>query len=255
MSAETIYPSIDGQAVFITGGATGIGATMVEAFSRQGARVGFIDVNGDAAHRFAETLAQKTNVRPWFEVTDVTDVAAMQATIQRASDSLGPIRALVNNVGNDQRLTPSELTLERWQQCMAVNLDAAFFASQSVYDGMRKAGGGSIVNISSINAELAPKKMSGYVTAKAGLIGMTKALARDFGDAAIRVNAVLPGWVVTERQLDSWLTPEAEAKWMEQVALKARLMPNDVANLVLFLIADDSAMITGQKFIIDGGRL
>jgi NAD(P)-dependent dehydrogenase (short-subunit alcohol dehydrogenase family) len=137
---------------------------------------------------------------------------------------------------------------------MAINLDAAFFAAQAGAQLMAKESGGSIINFSSINALLGPANMPGYVTAKAGLVGMTKALARDYGESEIRVNAILPGWVVTERQLDNWLTPEAEADWMQQVALKKRLQPSEVANLALFLAADDSRMITGQSFTIDGGR-
>ena len=184
----------------------------------------------------------------------MTDVPALQNAIQGAVSELGPLQALINNAANDNRHSPSEVTAQSWRDCMAINLDAAFFAAQAAAEIMQKQGSGSIINFSSINALLGPANMSGYVTAKAGLVGMTKALARDYGDSEIRVNAILPGWVVTDRQLQTWLTPEAEADWMKQVALKKRLQPVDVANLALFLAADDSRMITGQSFTIDGGR-
>jgi NAD(P)-dependent dehydrogenase (short-subunit alcohol dehydrogenase family) len=185
---------------------------------------------------------------------DVTDTQALQASIKAAVEELGPLQALINNAANDNRHSPAEVTTESWRDCMAINLDAAFFAAQTAAELMTRQSGGSIINFSSINALLGPSNMPGYVTAKAGVLGMTKALARDYGGSAIRVNAILPGWVVTERQLSSWLTPEAEADWMQQVALKERLQPSEVANLALFLAADDSRMITGQSFTIDAGR-
>lgn len=254
MYKPTIYPSVTDETVFITGGATGIGAAMVEAFALQGAKVGFIDLDATAAEQLASKLADQTGKRPWFQKVDVTDVTALQAAINTAIDELGPVLALINNVANDTRHSPLETTAEAWRNCMAVNLDATFFASQTVFPGMQRRARGSIINFSSINAILGPANMPGYVTAKAGLIGMGKALARDFGEAGVRVNSILPGWVVTQRQLDKWLSPEAEAEWMQQVALKKRLLPMDVANLALFLAADDSDMITGQAFTIDGGR-
>ena len=146
------------------------------------------------------------------------------------------------------------MSVSQWRDCLAINLDAAFFAAQAAAPVMAANGGGSIINFSSINATLGPSNMPGYVSAKAGLLGMTKALAKDYGADFVRVNAISPGWVVTQRQLDTWLTPEEEAAWMTQVALPRRLMPEDVANLALFLASNDSHMITGQNFTIDGGR-
>ncbi len=178
----------------------------------------------------------------------------MQEAIRDATEEFGPLYALVNNAANDNRHSPDQVTQQGWRDCMAINLDAAFFAAQTAASIMANASGGSIINFSSINALLGPSEMPGYVAAKAGIIGLTKALANDYGESDVRVNAILPGWVVTERQLQTWLTPEAEASWMEQVALKKRLMPADVANLALFLAADDSRMITGQRFTVDGGR-
>jgi NAD(P)-dependent dehydrogenase (short-subunit alcohol dehydrogenase family) len=254
MDESTQYPSLAERCVFITGGATGIGAAMVEAFAMQSARVAFVDVDLASAQALCDKVEGQCGRRPWFQLVDVTDVPALQNAIQVAVSELGPLQALINNAANDNRHSPSEVTAQSWRDCMAINLDAAFFAAQAAADIMQKQGSGSIINFSSINALLGPANMPGYVTAKAGLVGMTKALARDYGDSEIRVNAILPGWVVTDRQLQTWLTPEAEADWMKQVALKQRLQPADVANLALFLAAEDSRMITGQSFTIDGGR-
>ena len=254
MDEFTQYPSLAERCVFITGGATGIGAAMVEAFAMQSARVAGVDVDSASAQALCDKVEGQCGRRPWFQSADVTDVPALQNAIHDAVAELGPLQALINNAANDNRHSPSEVTAQSWRDCMAINLDAAFFAAQAAADIMQKQGSGSIINFSSINALLGPANMPGYVTAKAGLVGMTKALARDYGDSEIRVNAILPGWVVTDRQLQTWLTPEAEADWMKQVALKQRLQPADVANLALFLAAEDSRMITGQSFTIDGGR-
>jgi len=254
------YPSLSGRCVFITGGATGIGAAMVEAFALQDSKVAFVDLDLAAAQTLCDRLESEIGVRPWFQQVDVTDVSALQDSIENAVAELGPLQALVNNAANDQRHSPEDVTPESWRDCMAINLDATFFGAQAAAKVMTaantqtKSQGGSIINFSSINALLGPANMPGYVAAKAGIVGLSKALAADYGEADIRVNAILPGWVVTERQLDTWLTPEAEADWMEQVSLKKRLLPEEVANLALFLAADDSRMITGQAFTIDGGR-
>lgn len=250
------YPSLAGRRVFITGGATGIGAAMVDAFSEQGAVVGHCDLAGDAAAALAGQLEQAGQPRPWFRSVDVTDTAALQQAIRDFAAASGGLDVLVNNVANDTRHDTLETTEASWRACMAVNLDCAFFASQRAVELMRAAGkGGAIINFSSITALLGPGDMPGYVTAKAGLLGLTKALARQYGPDGIRVNAILPGWVVTQRQLDLWLTEEAEAEWMEQVCLKERITPRDAANLALFLAADDSRMITNQHFVVDAGRV
>ena len=253
MTEQTKYSSLVGKTVFITGGATGIGAAMVRAFSEQGSNVAFVDLDGDAANVLAADLEQSTGMRPWFKQLDVTNVAVLQSAIRESATELGPLHTLVNNAANDMRHTPADVTPESWRDTMAINLDATFFAAQTAAELMAMSGG-SIINFSSINALLGPANMAGYVAAKAAIVGLSRSLAKDFGGSNIRVNAILPGWVVTQRQLDTWLTAEAEAAWMEQVALKKRLLPVDVANLALFLAADDSAMITGQSLTIDGGR-
>ena len=254
MGASANYPSLREQCVFITGGATGIGAALVKAFTQQGARVAFVDIDVDAAASLVATVEEQQDAKPWFQAIDVTDAHALQQAIVKADTELGPLRVLVNNAANDMRHAPATVSPQSWRDCMAINLDAAFFAAQAASDLMIKRGGGSIINFSSINALLGPPNMPGYVTAKAGVIGLTKALARDYGTHKIRVNAILPGWVATERQLQTWLTPNEESLWMQQVALQERLLPEDVANLALFLAAAESKMITGQSFTIDAGR-
>jgi len=250
------YPSLEDRHVFITGGATGIGAALVKAFFEQGCQVSFIDVDSESAIKLIEILASDKALGkyiPKFILCDVTDIDALKSSVKLASERDGLITVLINNVANDSRHSIEETSPQSWQSCMAVNLDPVFFASQSVCKDMIATGGGSIINFSSINAILGPANMPGYVAAKSAIVGLTKSFARELGEKNIRVNSILPGWVVTEKQLDKWLTPEAEAKWMEQVSLQKRIQPEDVASLALFLAAEDSSMITGQEFIIDGG--
>jgi D-xylose 1-dehydrogenase len=238
-----VFSSLEGRAVFVTGGASGIGAAFVAAFRAQGARVATIDLT-----------VQGIPEGVWYRICDVRRVDDLRQAITDAQADIGPLTILINNVANDQRQTAHEVDAEAWRTSMAVNLDHVFHASRIVHPLMQAAGGGSIINLSSINAILGPAGMAPYVAAKAALIGLTKSLAREWGGDRIRVNAISPGWVVTERQLELWLTPEAEAEWSKQAALKDRLMPEHVARLALFLAADDSAMITGQNFVIDAGR-
>jgi D-xylose 1-dehydrogenase len=250
------YPSLAGRRVFITGGATGIGAAMVAAFSEQGAVVGYCDLAADAADALGAEVVRQGQAAPWFACVDVTDTAALQQAIGDFASASGGLDVLVNNVANDTRHDTLATTEASWRACMAVNLDSAFFAAQRAIALMLAGGtGGAIINFSSITALLGPGDMPGYVTAKAGLLGMTKALARQYGPDNIRVNAILPGWVVTQRQRDLWLTDAAEAEWMDAVCLKERITPRDAANLALFLAADDSRMITNQHFVVDAGRV
>ena len=254
MTTSASYPSLQGQCIFITGGATGIGAALVRAFAQQGANVAFVDIDVDSAKQLINELESEQGPKLWYQATDVTNVQALQQAILDADAQLGPVGVLVNNAANDMRHAPADVTAQSWRDCMAINLDAAFFAAQVAAGLMTQRNSGSIINFSSINALLGPSNMPGYVTAKAGIIGLTKALARDYGPNGVRVNAILPGWVATERQLQTWLTPDEESRWMEQVALQERLLPEDVANLALFLAATDSKMITGQSFTVDAGR-
>lgn len=254
MATSASYPSLQDQCVFITGGATGIGAALVKAFAQQGARVAFVDTGVDPATKLINEVESAQGPKPWFQAIDVTNTQALQQAILEADAQLGALSVLVNNAANDVRHAPGDVTPESWRDCMAINLDAAFFAAQAAAGLMTQRSSGSIINFSSINALLGPSNMPGYVTAKAGIIGLTKALARDYGPDGVRVNAILPGWVATERQLQTWLTPDEESRWMQQVALQERLLPEDIANLTLFLAAAESKMITGQSFTIDAGR-
>ena len=240
------YPSLRGKVVFITGGGSGIGAVLVEAFHAQGARVAFV------SHSDEGDLSGRLGV--WFESGDVTDVPWFEAAIGRACGALGAIDILINNVANDSRHIAADTNEDAWRKGLAVNLDAAFLAARAVQPGMKAKGGGAIINISSINALLGPPEMVTYVAAKGAINAMTKALAREWGRDNIRVNVLSPGWVITERQLKLWLTPEAEQEWMKLTALQTRILPEDVAQLAMFLSADDSSKITGQNFVIDGGR-
>ena len=249
------YPSLIGRTVFITGGASGIGACMVRQFAEQGARVGLIDIDEQAARDVLDGVRERGFDPPWFRRVDVRDVGLLKAAIVDFAEGHGGLSVLVNNVADDSRHSLLEVTEESWRDGLSINLDSAFFASQTAIPIMQGAGQGSIINFSSINALIGPTQMPGYVSAKSALLGLTKALARHYGSDGIRVNAILPGWVATERQLASWLTEEAEREWMKDVALKRRILPEDVANLALFLASEDSSMITNQFFVIDGGRV
>ena len=249
MTGYASYPSLAGRVAFVTGGATGIGEALVEAFHGQGARVGYLDRDAAAGSKLAARLPGA-----WFGACDVTDAAALEETLAAAATALGSIDVLVNNVADDTRHAAADTDAEAWRAALAVNLDPTFLAARAVRPAMASAGAGVILNLGSINALLGPAGMAAYVAAKGAVSALTKALAREWGPDGIRVNAIAPGWVVTERQLALWLTPQAGAAWMEQVALKRRILPADVARLALFLASDDASAITGQTFIIDGGR-
>jgi NAD(P)-dependent dehydrogenase (short-subunit alcohol dehydrogenase family) len=246
------YPSLQEKGVLITGGATGIGASMVEHFAAQDSRVAFLDVDESSATKLIESVAGAKHA-PLFLKCDLTDIAALRSAIEKLEGKLGAVNVLVNNAARDDRHKTAEVTPEYWDERMAVNLRHQFFAAQAVVPGMTRAGGGSIINMSSISWIIPSTGLPAYVTAKAGIVGLTRTLSREFGAANIRVNCVLPGAIMTERQRRLWFTPEYLAEVMKAQALKRELVPDDVARLVLFLAADDSATITGQNFIIDGG--
>ncbi len=253
-SKPAIYPSLSGRGVFITGGATGIGAAFVEAFVRNKANVAFVDIDDPHAQELVKRLSEEHGRTIWYRHTDVTSPPDLEAAIRDASEAIGGLHALINNAACDTRHDIESFGPEDWRRCMSLNLDAAYVASRAASVEMKPRRKGAIINMSSINAPLGLPGMPGYVTAKAGLIGMTKALAHELGEYDVRVNAILPGWVATDRQLEEWLTPERESEWMKHVALKRRLVASDVANLAAFLAADDSDMITGQSLVIDAGR-
>ena len=247
------YPSLRDRVVMITGGGSGIGAAMVELFALQGSRVAFVDLADEPAHRLADSLAKRCTHEPYFIHCDLTDTPALQNVVKEIETRIGPVQVLVNKAANDDRHTSEEVTPEYWDNRMNVNLRHQFFATQAVAPGMRAAGGGSIINMSSIAWVIPSTGIPVYVTAKAGVIGLTRTLARELGSAGIRVNTVLPGAINTERQIRLWRTPEYDEEVLRKQCLKRKLMPEDVARLVLFLAADDSSGITSQNHIIDGG--
>lgn len=249
-----VYPSLSGRVVFITGGASGIGAAEVAHFAAQGARVGFVDLDQAAGEALAARLVGLGHPAPFFRRCDVTDIASLKAAIVAAAEQLGPITALLNNAANDQRHDWRDVTAAYWDERMAVNLRHQFFAIQAVAPMMRQAGGGSIVNFGSSSWHVGQGGMPAYTAAKAAVEGLTRGMARDLGPDNIRVNCIIPGWIMTERQITLWLTPEAETNLMQAQCLKARVMPDDVARLALWLAADDSRMCTAQRWIVDGGR-
>jgi len=253
-SPTATYPSLNGRGVFITGGASGIGASLVDAFVSKGANVAFVDINEDQAAALVDRLQIKFGKSVWYRDVDITVSGDLESAVKDACKDMGGLHTLINNAASDVRHDVEEFGAEKWRKCIALNLDAAYLAARAAFIEMKGNEQGAIINMSSISATLGLGGMPGYVTAKAGLVGMTKALARDFGEYNIRVNAILPGWVVTERQLENWLTPDQESDWVKHVALKRRLRASDVANLALFLSADDSEMITGQSLVIDAGR-
>ncbi len=253
VAAFAAYPSLKDRAVLITGGATGIGAEQVAQFAAQGARVAFLDIADQPAHALAARLKAEGHHEPHYQHCDLTDIAALQAAIAEAARRLGPITVLVNNAANDQRHQWQDMTQAYWDERLAVNLRHQFFAIQAVAPMMRQAGGGSIVNFGSISWHVGQGGMPAYTTAKAAVEGLTRGMSRDLGPDRIRVNCVIPGWIMTERQRTLWLTPEAEADLMKAQCLKEKVMPADVARLVLWLAADDSRMCTSQLWVVDGG--
>ena len=254
MALYAQYPSLENKVVCITGGATGIGEVMVEQFTKQKAKVVFIDIAEEEGLALSERLERELGIRPIFKYLDVTDIDALQQYIASLEEEVGGVEVLINNVANDQRHSPLDIDLKTWRECLAVNLDATFFACQAAIHQMKKVRKGNIINLSSINVLIGPKQMPGYVAAKSALNGLGKSLANQYGEYGIRVNTILPGWVVTDRQTELWLTPEADKEWQKSVALRGHLKPIQVANMALFLAADDSDMITGQQFVIDAGR-
>jgi NAD(P)-dependent dehydrogenase (short-subunit alcohol dehydrogenase family) len=247
------YPSLCDRVVVVTGGGSGIGASLVEHFALQGARVAFLDLAVDCSRALVDSLAPRAAQAPVFLRCDVVDVAALRAALAEAAARLGPVQVLVNNAASDDRHRLQDVTPEYWDQRMAVNLRHYFFAAQAVTPAMRAAGAGSIVNLSSIAWVIPSTGLPAYVTAKAGIVGLTRTLAHELGRDGVRVNCVLPGAIATERQKRLWLTPEYQAEVLSRQALKRLLSPEDVARTVLFLAADDSAAITNQSFVVDGG--
>ena len=253
MTQRATYPDLRGQGVFVTGGATGIGAAMVHAFADQGARVGFVDLDGAAAEALADRIATTGQTRPWYRIVDIRDTDALQGAVRQAAEDLGGLRVLVNNAGNDDRHTVDAVTPTHWRDRMAVNLDHQFFAAQAAHPLMAAAGGGSIINLGSIIWVIGMDVAPAYSTAKAAIVGLTRSLARAFGPDDIRVNCIMPGAVITERQRRLWLTPADLEHILRSQCLARHVLPEDVANLALFLASDQARAITNQSYVDDGG--
>ena len=250
--SSTIYPSLHDRVVFISGGGSGIGAALVTHFANQGAQVAFCDIDTASSEALVETLSSAHKV-PYFFVCDVRDIPAYQAGLAAIEQRFGAIRVLINNAGNDQRHSLAELTSDYWDNCLALNLKHHVFAIQQVAPGMAAAGGGSIINLGSISWMRGRPNLVGYTSSKAAIAGLSRTLARELGEQNIRVNALVPGAIVTERQQARWRNADEDKKFIEMQCLKVRLDPAHVARTALFLAADDSDGITGQNIIVDAG--
>jgi len=246
-----IYPSLKDRTVLVTGGGSGIGEAIVRGFIGQGARVGFIDIDAAASKKLLASLPAGSRVH--FEHADLRDIGRLRDAVAGIREALGPITVLVNNAARDDRHAIADVTPEYWDDRVAVNLKHQFFCAQAVAPDMTEAGGGAIVNMGSVSWVIGQGNMPCYTTSKSAVQGLTRALARDLGPNNVRVNSILPGWIMTQRQQDLWLTPEGEAELMQRQCLKRKLVPDDIARVVLFFAADDSGACTNQNYVVDGG--
>lgn len=244
-----IYPDLEGATVIVTGGAGGIGEAITRAFFAQGARVGVLDLDAARGEALADALAPAVE----FVRCDVTDIPALQAAIEQVRARFGPIGILINNAAHDERHATLEVTEEYWDGRMAVNLKHQFFASQAVLPDMIASKKGSIVNLGSCSWIIGQGGMPAYTASKSAVLGLTRSLARDFGEHGVRVNAVAPGWIMTERQLELWVTPETEKEIYANQCIKRPLVPDDIARVVVFLSSEDASAITNQHYVVDGG--
>ena len=247
------YPSLRGRVIVVTGGASGIGESIVEAFAMQGAQVAFLDIQDAPAGQLINNVQNAGFPEPVYFRCDLSDVGALEAAMSEVLGRFSTVDVLVNNAGNDSRHSLDEVTEEYWDRSMAVNLRQQFFMAKAVIPAMKRAGRGSIINMSSISWVIPSTDVPVYVTAKAAIVGMTRSLAHQFGADNIRVNCVMPGAIMTERQKRLWYTEAYTAEILASQALKRMLQPEEVARLVLFLAADDSSAITNQSYIVDGG--
>jgi D-xylose 1-dehydrogenase len=247
------YPDLAGKSVLITGGGSGIGGAFTEAFARQNARVAFLDIASDPSQALAKKVASETGNAPHFFQCDVRDLAALQSAIDQAHSEIGDISILINNAASDDRHSFESVTPEYWDERFATNLRHMFFAAKAIAPQMRRLGGGSIINMSSIIWRLAHTGLPAYITCKAAVIGLTRTQAREYGPHNIRVNAISPGAVWTERQIKLWYTPEFEQEMMRGQCITARIVPEDIANMALFLASDAAAKCTAQDFTVDAG--
>jgi D-xylose 1-dehydrogenase len=249
----TRYASLKDRVIFISGGSSGIGAELVRAFAAQGAKVAFCGTKPEGGKALTDEVVASGHTAPWYGACDVRDVAAYQSLLTRVASDVGPIRVLINNAGRDDRHKMEEVTSAFWDDRIALNLKHYFFAIQAVAPGMEKAGGGSVINMGSVSWMRGRPNLVGYTTAKAGILGLTRTLARELGARSIRVNALVPGAIVTDRQTTLHRDPAADSEFLDAQCLKVRLDPGHVARATLFLAADDSDGMTGQHVLVDGG--
>lgn len=251
MPDNAIFPDLKGRSVFITGGGSGIGASLTDGFLAQGAKVSFVQ-RSDAT-TFCDEMEAKHGIRPHFQTCDISDIAMLKDRLRNTTAHQGPITVLVNNAANDARHSTAEVSENYWDKSQAINLKSYFFACQAVTDGMRQAGGGAVVNMSSISYMMGNAGYPLYTTANAGINGMTRSLAREFGPDKIRFNALAPGWVMTQKQRDEHVDQASLAAHIERQCLKDELLPQDIVDAVLFLSSNSSRMMTGQTMVVDGG--
>ncbi|SFJ34052.1 SDR family NAD(P)-dependent oxidoreductase [Jannaschia pohangensis] len=251
MTDTATYPDLSGASVFITGGGSGIGAALTEGFLRQGSKVAFIGRSDASA--FASEMEQATGNKPLFIQGDITDIATLRAAMDRAAAAHGPITRLVNNAANDQRHATLDVDEDFYDWSQSINLKSYFFSCQHAIRGMKSVGYGHIVNFSSISYMMGNAGYAIYTAANGAITAMTRSLAREFGPDHIRVNALAPGWVLTQKQLDKWADPQSVAAHVERQCLKETLAPEDIVNPTLFLSSNASRMMTGQAMVVDGG--
>lgn len=245
------YSDLNGASVFITGGGSGIGAALTEGFLRQGAKVSFVQRSDAGA--FVEEMTEKTGHTPQFQPCDITDIGALKGAIAATGELNGPVSVLVNNAANDQRHKTEDVTEDYWDWCQSINLKAYFFGCQAAIPQMREAGGGSIINFSSISYMMGNAGYPGYTSANAGITGLTRNMAREFGHEGIRCNALMPGWVLHQKQMDLWGEPAALQAHLDRQCIPEHLKPDDIVGGTLFLASNASRMMTGQALVIDGG--
>jgi NAD(P)-dependent dehydrogenase (short-subunit alcohol dehydrogenase family) len=255
MMPSTIFPDLKDRSVLITGGGSGIGAALTEGFIRQGSRVAFVDIADEASHALVTRLDKKYGNRPLYLNTDLRDVEALRGAVASAIAAHGPVTVLVNNAAWDDRHDIDDVTVEYWDKNQSINLRPQFFAAQAVAPGMRQSGGGSIVNFTSTSFMINQGNFPSYTAAKAGIIGLTKGLAGRLGPENIRVNAIAPGWVITERQRELWVTDDSLKSHIDKQVLKEEIQPGDMVGPCLFLASDAARMLTAQTLIVDGGYL
>ena len=253
MNEIASYPSLENKVVIVTGGASGIGESIVEQFVIQKSKVAFIDIEDKLAKNLIERINKKYNTKPLFIKCDLKNISELKDSIQQVKQDLGPISILINNAANDERHNIDDVTPEYWDDRMNINLKHYFFSTQSVYKDMKKLGKGTIVNIGSFSWMKGQGGMPGYTTAKSAIMGLTRTLARDLGIHNIRVNCIVPGWIITDRQKKLWLTPEIEKQQLEDQCIKRMLVPEDISKAVLFFASDQSSGCTAQNYVIDGG--